>query len=137
MNSLPKFEFDRERQAIDLDGLEAFLVQTDNAGSKNQLTGSTDGEEESETQIILRLLDQLYKVGELVRETSEKLVSANERLITLSSQVTAQNKQMELLAHYQAQAARIGGLEHSLAMISAENERLKSSRWRKIFFWLK
>ena len=103
MNSLPKFEFDRERQAIDLDGLEAFLVQTDDANSKNHSVGFIDGEEESETQVILRLLDQLYKVGELVRETSEKLVSANERLVTLSSQVNAQNKQMELLAHYQAQ----------------------------------
>jgi cell division septal protein FtsQ len=134
MNSLPKFEFDKERRAIDLEGLEAFLVQTDDAGSKDL---SAFSNEESETQTVLRLLDQLYKVGELVRETSEKLVLANERLVTLSSQVAAQNKQMELLAHYQAQAARIGGLEHSLAMISAENERLKASRWRKIFFWIK
>jgi hypothetical protein len=134
MNSLPKFEFDRERQAIDLEGLEAFLVQTEDPSSKDQ---SADAAEESETQTVLRLLDQLYKVGELVRETSEKLVLANERLVSLSSQVAAQNKQMELLAHYQAQAARIGGLEHSLAMISAENERLKASWWRKIFFWIK
>lgn len=130
MNSLPKFEFDKERQAINLDGLEAFLVQTEDFSP-------TSGDEESETQMVLRLLDQLYKVGELVTETSEKLAHANEKLVILSGQVAAQNKQMELLAHYQAQAARIGGLEHSLAMISAENERLKASKWRKIFFWIK
>jgi hypothetical protein len=127
MNSLPKYVVDHSQQAIDLSGLEAFLEQP-------QVEAPI---EETETQMILRLLDQLYRVGELVKETSEKLVAANERLTSLSSLVTMQNKQMELLAHYQTQAARVSGLEHSLAMAAAENERLKRSWWRKIFFWIK
>ncbi len=128
MNSLPKYLVDHSQQAINLSGLEAFLEQPH---------VEPVPVEETETQMILRLLDQLYKVGELVRETSEKLVAANERLNSLSSLVTMQNKQMELLTHYQTQAARVGGLEHSLAMATAENERLKQAWWRKIFFWIK
>lgn len=128
MNSLPKFEVDTHKASIDLSGLETFLESPIDAEPER---------EETETQVILRLLDQLYRVGELVKDTSERLVEAHERLNSLTALVTSQNKQMEILSHYQAQAARAAGLEHSLAMALAENEKLKRSVWRKIFFWIK
>jgi DNA repair exonuclease SbcCD ATPase subunit len=131
MNSVPLsyYESDSRQKAIDLDGLESFLTQTE-----EQVPPTV---EETETQIILRLLDQLHQVGSLVKETTEKLAGANERLNGLSTLVAAQNKQMEILSVYQAQAARVSGLEQSLATAIAENQRLKQSFWRKIFFWIK
>jgi hypothetical protein len=128
MNSLPKFELDLHQSSIDLSGLESFL--------ESPVT-EEPVREETETQVILRLLEQLYRVGELVKDTSQRLVEAHERLNSLTALVTLQNKQMEILSHYQAQAARAAGLEHSLALALAENEKLKRSMWRKIFFWIK
>jgi hypothetical protein len=128
MNSLPNFEYDAHKASIDLSGLESFLESPAVAEPER---------EETETQVILRLLEQLYKVGELVKDTSERLVEAHEKLTSLTALVSLQNKQMEILSHYQAQAARAAGLEHSLAMALAENEKLKRSGWRKIFSWIK
>jgi len=132
MNSLPNFEADLHQSAIDLSGLEKFLEAEQSAKLEE-----VQEVVETETQVVLRLLDQLYKVGELVTDTSERLKDAHSRIDNLTTVIALQNKQMELLAHYQAQAARVGGLEHSLAMAAAENARLKQARWRKIFFWLK
>ena len=128
MNSLPNFELDLHQSSIDLSGLESFL--------ESPVTEEPE-REETETQVILRLLEQLYRVGELVKDTSQRLVEAHERLNSLTALVSLQNKQMEILSHYQAQAARSAGLEHSLALALAENEKLKRSMWRKIFFWIK
>jgi hypothetical protein len=128
MNSLPNFEVDLHRSSIDLSGLESFL--------ESPVTEEPVAEE-TETQVILRLLEQLYRVGELVKDTSQRLTEAHERLNSLTALVSLQNKQMEILSHYQAQAARAAGLEHSLALALAENEKLKRSMWRKIFFWIK
>jgi uncharacterized protein YciW len=91
----------------------------------------------SEHELILQLLNQLCLVNELVKDTSERLISANERLTSLAALVSIQNKQMELLTHYQAQAARATSLENQLAIIKLENERLKKPWWRKIMLWLK
>jgi hypothetical protein len=128
MNPLPNFEIDAHKASIDLSGLESFLESPLVAEAQR---------EETETEVILRLLDQLYRVGELVKDTSERLSEAHERLNSLTALVSLQNKQMEILSHYQAQASRVAGLEHSLAIAIAENERLKRSGWRKIFFWIK
>jgi polysaccharide pyruvyl transferase WcaK-like protein len=133
MNSLPNFEADLHRSAIDLSGLEKFLEAEQSAKNQEEVQEQV----ETETQVVLRLLDQLYKVGELVSDTSERLKQAHSRIDNLTTVITLQNKQVELLSHYQAQAARVGGLEHSLAMAMAENARLKQAGWRKIFFWLK
>jgi hypothetical protein len=128
MNSLPKFEVDLHQASIDLSGLESFL---ESPATEEPVR------EETETQVILRLLEQLYRVGELVKDTSQRLVEAHDRLNSLTALVSLQNKQMEILSHYQAQAARAAGLEHSLSLALAENEKLKRSMWRKIFFWIK
>ena len=128
MNSLHKFEVDARRASIDLSGLDSFLESRDLQEPER---------EETEAQVIFRLLDQLYRVGELVKDTSQRLTDAHERLNSLTALVSSQNKQMEILSHYQAQAARVAGLEHNLALVISENERLKQSGWRKIFFWIK
>lgn len=129
MNTKPQYESDPHDRAIDLDGLEGLLDQAHMEVSHE--------EQGSEHELILKLLNQLCLVNELVKDTSERLVLANERLTSLASLVTTQNKQIELLNHYQAQAARATSLENQLAIIKLENERLKQPFWRKILFWLK
>ncbi len=132
MNSLPlpNFESDSHQQTLDLSGLEVLYEEVENA--------IVEEKTETETEIILRLLGQLAAVNDLVKATSTKLVAANDRLNNLSTFITVQHaKQNELVLAYQAQAARVSGLEHRLAMAVAENQRLKRSWWRKILFWIK
>ena len=129
MNTKPQYEPDRRDSALDLDGLEGLLDQ-----AHVEIASPTD---KSEHELILQLLNQLCLVNELVKDTSERLIAANERLTSLAALVSIQNKQMELLTHYQAQAARATSLENQLAIIKLENERLKKPWWRKIMLWLK
>jgi hypothetical protein len=132
MNSLSKFEVDARKASIDLSGLEKFLEPP------KALEAVQESErEETETEVIYRLLDQLYKVGELVTDTSQRLEEAHTRLTTLTALVTLQSKQLEILSHYQTQAAKVSDLEQNLAIALAENEKLKRSSWRKILFWNK
>jgi len=129
MNIKPQYESDRRDSALDLDGLEGLL---DPAHIEIAVPV-----EKSENELILQLLSQLCVVNELVKDTSERLMAANERLTSLAALVGIQNKQIELLTHYQAQAARATSLENQLAIIKLENERLRKPWWRKVMLWLK
>ncbi|HEY9712884.1 MAG TPA: hypothetical protein V6C72_05410 [Chroococcales cyanobacterium] len=136
MNTRPQYESDPRDRALDLDGLEGLLEQA-HMEVVSEGSSESSGNTKSENELILKLLNQLCLVNELVKDTSERLVLANERLTSLAALVTTQNKQIELLNHYQAQAARATSLENQLAIIKLENERLKKPLWRKIMFWLK
>lgn len=127
MNAQPNYQSDAHHDALDLSGLEGLLER-----AEVTVVEPVESVEEAESLTIMRLLDELHRVMQLVQETSSRLMAANERMSSLSTLVTIQNKQLELLTHYQLQASKVAGLEARLAHVSAENERLKRPLWRKL-----
>ncbi len=131
MNTNPKNELQSHEDILDLDGLELLL---DHAHMEIPATPVTPV---SEAKLIQNLLEQLVRVTELVKDTSERLASAHQRLSTLSSLVTTQAKQMELLDHCQVQAARAASLENQLAAANVELEHHRKPLIKKLLFWVK
>lgn len=129
MNTNRKQDLQSHDQSVDLEGLEGLL---DHAHVE-----LAPPPEPSEATVIQNLLEQLCRVNELVKDTSERLAGANERLNSLASIVSIQSKQMDLLSHYQAQAARTASLENQLAITNAELELHRRPVWKKLMFWVK
>jgi hypothetical protein len=131
MNSKPKKEQQLHEDSLDLDGLELLLDHAHLEIPESPVAPI------SEAQLVQNLLTQLVRVTELVKDTSERLVGANERLTSLSALVTTQAKQMELLDHYQVQAARAASLENQLIAANIELEHHRRPLYRKLLFWVK
>lgn len=131
MKTNPKKELQSHEDILDLEGLELLL---DHAHMEIPPTPVAPV---SEAKLIQNLLEQLVRVTELVKDTSERLASAHQRLNTLSSLVTTQAKQMELLDHYQVQAARSASLENQLAAANIELEHHRQPLIKKLLFWVK
>ncbi len=131
MNTNQKKELQSHGDSLNLDGLEALLDHAHLEIPKPPVTPET------ELKLVQNLLEQLCRVTELVKDTSERLAGANERLNGLGALVTTQGKQMELLEHYQAQAARTVSLENQLAAAKAELEHHRRPLLKRLIFWVK
>ncbi|MFN8552237.1 MAG: hypothetical protein U0103_12175 [Candidatus Obscuribacterales bacterium] len=131
MNTNPKRNYQSHEDHLDLEGLELLL---DHAHLEIPQVPVVPV---SETKLVQNLLEQLVRVTDLVKDTSERLASAHQRLNQLSTLVTTQAKQMELLDHYQIQAARAASLENQLAAANAELEHHRQPLSRKLLFWVK
>ncbi len=131
MNTNPQKELQDHRDSLDLDGLESLLDHAHLELAKPEALPT------AELKLIQNLLEQLCRVTELVKDTGERLAGANERLNSLGVLVSTQGKQMELLEHYQTQAARTVSLEHQLAAAQAELEHLRRPLIKKLTFWVK
>jgi len=104
-------------QGDPLDGLEGLLDQAH--------VEVVDDRDKTEAQLIRQALNQLGSVTELIRDTTERLATARQRLSSLSHLVAVQEKQMQLFGQYEAQAARADSLENQLEMAKAEIAFLK------------
>lgn len=132
MNSnAAKNQFHSHEENLDLDGLELLLDRAHLEIPKNEIVPAP------EAKLVQNLLEQLIRVTELVKDTSDRLASAHQRLNTLSSLVTTQAKQMELLDHYQAQAARAVSLENQLSAANAELAYHRRPLLQKVCFWVR
>lgn len=131
MNPNLKKELPSHGDSLDLDGLEALLDHAHLEITKPPVAPT------SELQLVQNLLEQLCRVTELVKDTSERLAAANARLNSLSALVSTQGKQMELLDHYQAQAGRTVSLENQLAAAKSELEHHRRPLLKRLIFWVK
>lgn len=131
MNLNPKRDYQAHEDHLDLDGLELLL---DHAHLEIPPVPVVPV---SEAKMVQNLLEQLVRVTDLVKDTSERLSSAHQRLNQLSTLVTTQAKQMELLDHYQIQAARAASLENQLAAANAELDHHRQPLIKKVLPWVK
>ena len=118
-----------QNDSLALDGLEGLLDQAH--------VEVVSKEEKSEQQLIRQALNQLGNVTELIRDTTERLSSARQRLSSLSHLVEVQEKQMALFSQYEAQAARTQSLESQLEIANAQIAHLKRPLVQKLKFWAK
>jgi chromosome segregation ATPase len=116
-------------QGDPLEGMEGLLEQAH--------VEVVDDSEKTEAQLIRQALNQLGSVTELIRDTTERLATARQRLSTLTHLVQVQEKQMQLFVQYEAQAARADSLENQLEMAQAELAHLKRPLSQKLKFWSK
>ena len=117
-------------QGDPLEGLEGLLDQA-------HVEVAEDLSDKTEQQLIRHALNQLGSVTELIRDTTERLAAARQRLSTLSHLVAQQEKQMQLFVQYEAQAARADSLENQLGIAKAEIAHLRRPISQKLKFWSK
>ncbi|HEY9715205.1 MAG TPA: hypothetical protein V6C72_17170 [Chroococcales cyanobacterium] len=125
MNSNLKPQVDAHQISLDLEGLDDFLES-----SQHQVEVAE--EESQEKSLLLQLMDRVVTVNQSVEEARERLSAANERMSALHTVVQVQTGQLELLSHYQNQAARVTSLERQINQLQEENARLKQSWFNKL-----
>lgn len=131
MKSNAKKQLQPEGDSLDLDGLEMLLERAHLEVAK------PDFEPLQSDKLVEHLLEQLQQVTDLVNDTSTRLNDANERFKSLLELVETQEKQMELMHHYQTQAARTASVENELAAVQAELEYHRRPWMQKLAFWVK
>jgi hypothetical protein len=82
--------------------------------------------------MMLKLLERVHEVNAAVEEARARITQANERMTTLAAVLQLQTDQLELMAHYQSQAARAAALEIRVANLEQENRELKQPFWKKL-----
>lgn len=113
--------------ALSLDGLEPLLtgghvslVQTDYARS---------AEHESETQLLLSLMNQVDAVNELLMETSYKLQRAHDMILTMEQEISHQEIRLSAMNELEQKYTEVSAwLDAALA----ENTSLKRPWWKKL-----
>jgi hypothetical protein len=128
VNSNLQPQVDAHQISLDLDGLDDLLVVSPQV---IEVVQEEDIPAE-ERQLLLSLLDQIASVNTAVDEARDRLAAANERMSSLATIVQLQTGQLELLSHYQNQAARAVSLERHIAELEAENANLKQTWWRRL-----
>jgi len=126
-------QIDYHQVSVDLDGLDDFLE-----GTPVQVEAiSEETAEQADRRQILQLLDQIININRSVDDARQRLAAANERMNSLTTVVQLQTEQLELLNHFQNRAARVTELEEEIVTLKADNEKLRSTWWRKILSFFK
>ena len=136
MESNLKRKVDAHQISLDLEGLDEFLEASPAEVELVTVEPVVDGASE-DNKLILRLLQEVIEVNAAIEVTRERLAAANERMTSLHTVVQLQTKQLEMMAHYQSQAARVTALEHEIDLLKFENAKLKQVWWRRIINWFK
>lgn len=134
MNSNLRPQVDAHQISLDLDGLDDLLEGR--VGSLPDKTEHPVSVPQSETEIILLLLEQVRLLNQHVCEAKERLISANERMGSLASVVKLQTRQLESLPYFEAEAAKVKALERNIALLERENETLRQPWWIRLGRWL-
>ena len=136
MESNLKAQVDAHQISLDLDGLDEFLEAAP-ADIEVLQPDAVEPADMGEKQLMLRLLQEVIDVNAAVEAARERLTAANERMNSLNTVVQIQTTQLEMLGHYQSQAARVTSLEREIVALKAENAKLKQVWWRRISAWFK
>jgi uncharacterized protein HemY len=122
-------QFDAHQSSLDLEGLDELLTGVVEPPIAD---GETAVSPESETAMIMLLLEQIRLLNDHVCEAKERLISANERMASLATVVGLQTRKLESLPHYEAEAAKISGLERNIILLERENEMLRQPWWTRL-----
>lgn len=143
MSSNPQPKIDTHQISLDLDGLDDFLEATQEIieAPEVEIIASQIAETEEipdeERTLLLKLLGQVSDVNSAVEEARDRLAAANERMTSLATVVQLQTGQLELLSHYQNQAARTTSLERQIAELQLQNMKLNQVWWRRLIAFFK
>jgi hypothetical protein len=127
-------QIDAHQISLDLEGLDELLTGVVEPPTAD---GETVAYPASETAMIMLLLEQVRLLNDHVCEAKERLISANERMASLATVVSLQTRQLESLPHYEAESAKIAGLERNIVLLERENEMLRQPWWIKFMRWVR
>jgi primosomal protein N'' len=127
MTAQPEFDFTplAHEENVSVAGLEDFLEEQ---------APPPKSESANETQLILRLMDQLIQAHQFLEIAMRRVGLAQDRLDMLQFVMTKQAEQIAVIPYYQHKVLE---LEQRLARCEADKTQLENHWLRRLFFWIR